>query len=637
MVRPKLEKLDACSVCHSVSHISRAILVANLVMASQLAFGADEPAAPTTPAASAAPEEKPHLQLSPIFFRYSVGGMLGYTYNRVTNGTVSTYEQKLGLGLNLGAQLRTFIWQPWFANVRGTLGSSLYSSRNAGNDIPVYNTTTAYNSGEVDLDVLQKSRFPFRANYFRKDNRQTALFGGTPYEMQNWGYTLIQAYTSQNRRLVSSANWGTSTITGLGISPSISRSGGVNADYQLTQYQSLTVAGSHISTTEQYIGQDLIFDAIGATHYYRPNNVFAIASNATATRSVSDVGMGTAAMEEADSRSRQFTSYASWRPEKSPLTVTASIRFMRYGSTFNGMNANPNVFFNSSNFNLGANYLFSPLIRLYGVVNVQDISGIQTTTVTGGVTAARRFFASTKVAGYRYSGAIGGGVTSQSTNVNGAQNQTQTNTQSQSLNLYLTHALDKGERIGHGTLTKNLNQTLSTNQTSNGYSMTRLTTNGTISLTNSLPNLSQTLSLMASDSRNVGGKLNVFQMVNLQASSTENLNTRESLYGNMTVQVINTEYAGTQTAVRVSPRASLGYHNLRAFNIRHLDFMSDLELADTNIHPSLLPGYQDMQTRTWDNNFKYAVGRLIVMLNTRVATIGGANTSYLQFSVTRMF
>jgi hypothetical protein len=628
MLRAKLVKPDT----YSVSHISGVMLVAYLIMGwSRPAFSAEP---------SATPDEPPHLQLAPIDIYHSVGGYLGYIYNRTATGASSTNQQTLYVGVNGNIGLQSFFWQPWFAQINANLFANVNSARMSSSTAPANRTVNTYITGDTILNVLKKSRFPFKARIYRQDTRSDVSYSGLINDMVTTGYGLIQDYSSQNRRFSGNLNLDSNKTSVTNNSPSYADTASFSARYQLTQFQSISLIGNASNQSQPGRGRSTSYDSLLANHLYHPNSIFSVATLANLFKLNTVDGSGTTSMQQFNNNSGQFNSFVSLRPEKTPLTITSSIRFQSFDSTTNGMsNSTPNASLNSTNFNLGANYLFSPLIRLYGSVNVQDIAGVQTVATNSALAAARQFRSVTNISGYRYSATAGGGLSSNNTTTTDRVNHTTTQTQAQGLNLYLSHALDKSNSLGSsGTLTKNLRQMVTTSQSSIGTSFSSLTTGGSLSLRQWQNKQSTGLSLGASDSRNLGGNHYVFQMINLQVSSNESINSDESLDGNLTVQATHTQYTGRSNIPNtISPNAMMHYRNSRAFKIRRLSFDSILRVADTNIAPTSAPGYQNSPTRAWENNFKYSIGRLTLLLNTRVAIVGNYPTSNIMFSMARQF
>ncbi|MGA9667006.1 MAG: hypothetical protein WBQ69_11235 [Gallionella sp.] len=627
MLRAKLAKSDT----YRLSRISGVMLVAYLIMGwSRPALSAE---------AAAAADDQPHLQLAPIDMYTQVGGYLGYFFDRTATGPVSINQQTLSVGLSGQVGLQSYFWQPWLAQINANLSANVNSARTSTSSSPSNSAVNTYITSDTILNVLKKSRFPFKARIYRQDNRSDVSYSGFDNDTVTTGYGLNQGYTTQNRRLSANFNFDSNKTTQTNSDPIYSDTTNFDGRYQLTRFQSISLSGSAFNQDQPGSGRNSSFDTLVANHLYRPNSVFSVATLADLYQNNSVTGSGTALMQQFTSSSGQFNSFASLRPEKTPLTITSSVRLLRLNSTTNGIpNATSYALQNSTNFNLGANYLFSPLIRLYGSVNVQDFAGIQTVTTNSALAAGKQFRAATDISGYRYSGTAGGSLNSNNITTVNQINNTTTQTQSQTLGLYLSHALDKSNSFGSGTLTKNLTQTVQTTQTTFGNSLSTLSTGGRLSLHHWQDKVNTDFSLSGTDSRNLGGIHRVFQMVNLQASSNENISMDEYLSGNLTIQATHTEASGILAIPNtLSPNASMTYHNSRTFKVRRLNYDSILFLSDSNIAPSSTPGYLNAPTRYWENDFKYSIGQLSLQLQARVAIIGNSASSYLMFNAMRRF
>lgn len=616
MLRPKLVKNGVSGVGH----------ISGVAVATCLIFGWSCPAISVEPTAT--PDEQPHLQLAPINLSHFAGGDIGYVFNRTTIGANKTTQQSLGVGVNAGISVSSFIWQPWLATVRSNLTGSVHSTSTQSNTTPTYNSVNTYINGDANLNVLRRSRYPFEARIFRQDGRYAAFYSGTNLDTQLAGYSLSQGYTTMNRRLMANAAFTSQKISGTTMSPDYSDIFSFTLTNQATQHQSITVSG--MATTE-YVpaqGRNSLLDTLVANHAYQPNSTFSVASVANLFKMSYDQ-QGSSPAQQYDAHAQQFSSFASLRPERSPLTMTSSVRFIKLDSSKNGTLIPTST---TSNFNLGANYLFSPLIRMYGSVNVADRLGLQTVTTNAALAAAKDYRASTDLGGFLYSGSIGGSLSStNNTTSNGANQSSQSG---QNLGLYLSHALDKATEFGAGHLSKNLNQTVSTVVSSNGSSSSKLDSGGSLSWSRVEGKETTQIRLGARDSRNLGGKQNIFQIINLQASRSEAISHNESLLGNLTVQATHTEIFGVQNSpTTITPNAEINYRNQRAFKVLHLTFESILRIADSNI----VPGHQDQATRSWENNFTYKIGRLNLRLTTRMAEIGNMFQSSIMFMMSRPF
>ena len=585
---------------------------------------------------TAASDEQPHLQLAPIKLSHSLDGNIGYIFQRTTFGASKATQQSFGVGVNAGVGVQSFFWQPWLAQVSSNLLAGIISTSTNSSATPTYNTVSTAISGDAALDLVRYSRFPFQVRVFRRDNKYAAFYSGSNVSTQLAGYSLNQDYSSMNRRLVANASFTSSKSGGSNINPSYSNLFNFGLTAQPTQHQSISITASTDSEKQPDQGRSSLYDTLVANHAYQPNFIFSVASLANLLKINYSLAQGSITPQQFDANSLQFSSVASLRPEQSPLTMTGSVRFLRTDSSNNGILAST---LKSSNFNLGANYLFSPLIRLYGSVNVADSLGTQTVSTDAALSAAKpyRITAATELGGFRYSGSIGGNL---STN-----NRTSTNSIGQSTNqnalnlgLYLSHALDKNSEWGAGRLSENLHQTVSGGVSSSGTAISNLNTGGSLSWNRIEGKENTQLRLSANDARNLRGPQSIFQMINLQASRSEAMSRNESLQGSLTVQATHTQVSGTQDIPNtITPSAEMNYRHQRAFKVLHLTFDSILRIADTNIASAQPTGSPNQATRSWDNNFDYKIGRLSLKLNTNMAKIGDTLQTSIMFMMNRSF
>jgi len=605
-------------------HISGVVVVACLVI------GWSRPAHCAEPTAAA--DEEPHLQLAPIKLIYSVGGNIGYHFLRSSSGASKTTQQTLDEGVNAGVGIHSFIWQPWLAQVRSQLSFGAHHSSTNSSSTPTQNLVRTNFEGDATLDLVKQSRFPFQARIYREDNRYRAFYSGTNLVVQTTGYSLSQSYTNLNRRLAADVALLGSKSGGPNLNDNYSDQFRFSLKLQPARYHSIGITGNAVSQDVPAVGRSSLTDTLVANHSYMPNSVFAVGSMVNLySYSLKQAGNLTQ-VQQFDAASQQFSSIASLRPEKTPLTVTSSVRFIRADSSSNGI---PAPTLNNSNFNLGANYLFSKLIRMYGSVNVSDSLDTQEVTTNAALTAAKpySFKAATNLDDYRYSGSIGGSIATSNRTTTDSANQTTTQN-SLNLGLYLSHALDKDSEFSSGNLSKHLFQSITTSVSGSGSSNPiKLNSGGALTWNRAINRATTLLRLSANDSRNLRGIHSVFQMINLQASRSEAMSSHESLRGSLTVQATHQEFGSSSSPDTITPSAEMNYQESRAFKVRNLKFESILRIADTNISP----GSINQETRAWDNNFTYRLGRLDMRLNTHIAKYGNQVATSIMFSVNRTF
>lgn len=639
MLRPKLVKNGA----------SGAGQLSGVVVGACLILGWSRPAFPAE--STAPPDEKPHLQLAPIKMSTIFSGNIDYTFERFASNKGSSIMQTLSVDATAGIRASSFIWQPWLAQVSGQLlGTVGTTNRNSSSTLS-YNTLNTNINGDAALNLVRSSRFPFEARIFRKDNNYSSSYSGTNSVMKLTGYNLNQGYTSSNRRLKINAFFTNQKSSGPNFSPSYSDLFNADLVMQLTRTQSISINGSSNSDKQPALGQSYLRNALLATHAYQPNSIFSWSSQADMFK-MEQVQMQGSSTSRQDFDAGQFTSFASWRPENNPITVTSSVRLYNTNSSSNGISA-PTL--TNSNFNLGANYLFSPLIRLYGAVNVNDSLGTQYVNTAAALTAAKRFTNlstnTANISGFRYSQHIGGTISTSNTTI--LQSTNQTNVQASNLNLNLGvnlgHALDKASQVGSGSLATNLHQTISMRYSpvgpipvnpsnpngSSRFSISTLNTGGSLTWNRSEGRETTILRLSANDSRNLNGEHQIFQMINLQAGRSQAISSQESLQGNLTVQATHQETAYLQDIPdTVTPSANLNYRNLRTFKVRNLMFESLLRISN----PNIARGFPyNQSTSSWENNFGYLIGRLTLRLETRLDMIGNNTLSLIRFRLSRPF
>lgn len=587
---------------------------------------------------TAASDDQPHLQLAPIYVSHSLGGNIGYYYERTTVGATRSVQQSLGVGVIGNIGVRSFFWQPWFAQVGANITGAAYNTKTSNDATPTYTTLDTSITGEAKLLLLGPSRFPFTARIFRRDDKTTSRYSGTNDGSLNTGYSLNQRYKSLSQNVIGNANF---TSTNLSHNLLYDTSHLDNFSYDLriraSRANAISISGTSEKLHQPETGTSRLLDTFMLNHSYQPNTIFSMSNVANLLKLNYDV-----AQSSIDANSLQLSSFVALRPEKSPLTMTSSVRIVKTDSNVNGI-LMPTL--KSTNFNLGANFLFSRMIRMYGSVNVSDSLGVQTVTYNTALTGSKPYTLRTKemIGGFKYSGSIGGSVSTVNTTSTDANGQTSTH-DAINLGLYLSHALDKQTHMGSGLLSENLHQTVSGTVTNSSPDTTaapahisNLNTGGSLSWSKSEGRETSQYYLSATDSRTLAGPMQVFQMVNLQATRSEALNRNESLGGNLTVQATRAQALGSQNPVTIYPSAALNYQNRRLFNVLNLTYDSNLNIAIGNIAQSSSTWSQDQGMRSWNNIFEYKIGVLKMRLRMIFAMTGNTPRSMIQYSIGRPF
>jgi hypothetical protein len=597
------------------------------------------------------PDEQRHLQLAPIEFATRVGGDIGYTYLSNHFGTSRTAMQMLGVQVTANARARSYFWQPWFAQVSGDLSVGVNSSTTSYGPPPA--TSKSANmavTGQAALDMLKYSRFPFKAHVFQGENHASGSSSGINSDYKNSGFDLTQQYRSLRGDVDSLAFYTHSTGGRASFGTEEVRDQlNLTLTAQPVKYQSLHVIGAFSDISHPPKGDRLLTDTLMTNHLYQPNSSFSVASLVNLIKTDYTLNSGISAPQQSDYNSQQLSSFASWRPNGNPLTMTSSVRLLR--SKISSDSTTP-LRFDDSNFNLGANYAWSRLLRMYGSVNVNDDnSGIQTVS-TNAALAAQKFFGENpdaiNLGGFRYTRFAGASL-SNSTTTRTSSSQTattstpnQTATSSvQSLGGNLGHQLSKSTSLGSGSLTIDLNQRLSEVLSTRSTPVSNLISGGSLSWNRSKGMEVTIFRLRATDSRTLTGRQSFFQLINLQASRNVRLLRHQSLTGNLTIQTSRSGDSEISTPFITTPSADLYYTNERLFAVKNLTFTSTLQITGAEIVSSQnstdLFSTGNTARAAWDNNLNYFIGKLKLRLYSHIAEANKVSQSSLLFSINRAF
>lgn len=595
-------------------------------------------------AGTAYPEEARHFQLAPIQFASTVGGNLGYTFQSNSLTSFKSRQQMLDLAVNVGFRARSYIWQPWFARVTGMMGVGV------GKDIASYSgmpTTTSGNTvltGEAAINILQYSRFPFEGRAYRNTNQTNGYLSGLNSNYITSGLDLTQNYRSLNGSLDSLVSYSRRLTGRAGLgTENVQDQLNLNLTAQpLRSHQTFQVSGGITRMDYPLKGGNSLTDVLVTRHLYQPNSMLAVASLLNLFKSTY-LTIPVSGIQQRDSyNSQQLSSFASWRPDASPLTLTSSARVFRSNSHSNGTITS----FDDTNLNLGANYAWSRLLRMYGNVNIDDTSGIQTISTNAAIAAQKGFGESADaidVGGFRYTHYVGASLSNQTVTRNNSNSSQTSTTSLQQLGGNLGHDLSKNTALGSGRLTIDLNQRLSTIISTRGSPFTNLTSGGSVIWRYTEGRADTSLSLRAADSHTLSGMQNYFQLINFQASRNERLARYQSLVGNLTLQVTRSGDRDRSTPFVAVPHADLTYRHQRLFQVKNLIFESALQIQGADIlltrNPANSPAMttQNYSIVSWDNRLDYFIGRLKMRFYTHIAEINNMIQSSLYFNVNRSF
>lgn len=562
---------------------------------------------------SAPAEDKPisRLQFAPV--QYGIGGDVSYNLQKQTVGSVESTSQFLSA--NVRALANSFIWQPWFAQVKGGLGlgftqSSVADGNSSGNTV----------TGDAAFSLLPSSRFPFEAHLSRSNSSQSVDLG-TGSSSQTTSFGMSQRYRPRSG--------GADYMVGYdhdlwqGSSQSDMKQDRIKGSTsQQFLHQSLSVNGDATRTARDNNSDSTLTKILTANHNFRPNPVFSVETLGNLMQTSYNIaGSGTT------STYKQLNSSAFWRPAEKPYTANASLRVYELG-TESSLNSAATSTTRTVNANVGGTYQPSAHVQLNGNgnVNVTESSGGTQTVSTSENLGASYMPDSITLGKYTYNRSISSGFTNSSDDTGSRQHMT----------LSPAHGLTRNMGLGSGRLTMSMQQGATAEMDSQTPSKMNMSHNGSLGWNLSQGRRNTTLRLSASDARTVVGEAYFSQMANMQATLDETFSRYASWNGNLTIQTVRQGAGTTSTTTNTTASADLSYRHQRAFNIPRLRFTSDLRVSgDAYIPVMATPDQQD--TISWDNRLDYSIGLTQLRLSGRLSKANKQTQSLYLFSLTRQF
>lgn len=551
---------------------------------------------------------------------------------------------------NIGA--RTFIYQPWFARVSGSLGltgswTQDHPDRSAPDgplqiDASLHEqirTREQFATGYGRIDVFPQSRFPFEAHVERNDSRiDSGLASTFNFQTQNIGFS--QRYRPVGGAWDLNAGYDRREQNGLGFKATQDL---VTADFNTHwKYNELNLNGSKSHARSTGIQDESRYSTLIARHNFVPSTAMSLDTTANYTRTQEN----TASVGN-DLQVLQWSSVGLWRRENSPLQLTGTARALQLREDLS------NTTLDTWGATLGANYDYSPNLRLTanGGFNATR-SGSSDVNGLAGSLGANYQGDSVSVGGARYEWFTGGTVGATSTQGSGVESEQQT-----ALNLQLGHTLTRVWSTGQlSTLTMNAGQTLSYTQIRSNLSHAAAL--GLTDLTALLNTLSGTWNsggsdrnayarVTYSDSIALQGPDNRFQLFNFQLSGNFELDNQRSFTGDVTYQRTWQENATRLDGVTSVPLSRQGasaasgevvYRHQRLFGVPRLRFESRLRLAqDVLKQPGTLLTLPDRETKLWENRLDWSVGRIDAQAILRLSSVDGRRREALMFRIQRSF
>jgi hypothetical protein len=554
---------------------------------------------------------------------------------------------------------RSYIYQPWFATVNGTLGVTMGRSRVAIDEIAAQDpfafqasqaSTDRFVTGNARLDLFPVSRFPFEVHVERGDSR-VELASSLDFRTQNIGFS--QRYQPPSRAYSLSASFDRREQTAAGIRDTQNQ---LVSDFATQwKYHELSLGLSYDQAQRQANNEQTQFLSLVGRHQYSPGGALSV--NTTVNWSQTEEQLATFPF---DVSLLQLASVGLWHRDGSNLTLTGSVRGLLLRSNLSDRALD------TFGLTLGAAYELNKNTRLTAAASATstDTNGARGQSVSGSVGAGWQadtievksfhydVFASSN-AGASVFSFSDAGISTATTRDTGftisGHDETQT-----TLGVQLGHTLSRSWPITpQSALGLNGGQTLAVSQNRSSHSEP-----------GSIPNSSRTLlqniaatwnvadagrSALArasySDSMELGGSQSRFQLANFQLSGNFSFDRSRTLGGDLTLQRVTQRSGNLQQLDVLGPRTGsaaasgeITYRQQRLFGLPRLRFTSRLRLAqDVLKQAGTFITIPDRETRLWENRLDWLVGRLETQLMFRISEVDGKRRNFLMLRMQRSF
>ncbi|MCB1743284.1 MAG: hypothetical protein KDK91_23110 [Gammaproteobacteria bacterium] len=527
-------------------------------------------------------------------------------------------DETMQLGSTASLNLRSYVWQPWFATIGSNLSLSQVSTRSSQTSSSVVAT------GDARLQVFPRSRFPFTAYGGISDSRtrfESEFAEERGIRRSHFG--IIQQYrpSAGNASYVARAERAIEDGTADRLNEVTDR---LNLDAAYAFGDHSLDGNFSLQNSEQNDPGSSFRDMIATLrHGYRPSTRLSVESHASLTDIVSATQD-----TELHTTSGSLSSFAIWRPDDEPLTVTGNARFNTNRTSGTGLGTSSY----SSNVSLGANYDLTRALRISGNMTGRLASGSDSASSSQSLTLGYNP-ENQRLWGFDYNWFAS---TSANNSFSGA------GTQSRGVSAIIGHGLNRVFMIDQQQTTSvstNLNESLSSRYDTRAGSLFSLNHGLSAALARSLQDSTTRLRLIAQDNRafttsdDTSSFSDFVQSAGLQASHDHRLGRHATLNTNLSLNYTRQSVAGRVNSFP-SSSLDLNYRNSRIFGVNRLRFHSQLSMDASSL---FLVGIdeEDHQDISWTNRLDYSIGRIDARLSAAIHGNDGEMSTVIFFTLSR--
>ena len=550
-----------------------------------------------------------------------LSGSLGYTYRSLSSSSDDdTVSNQVRGTLNA----RSYIWQPWFATADAHVAMTQDNTEFGDNST---NKTTIV-TGDLDLNVMPRSRAPFQLTYRTSDSRVDMTTAASPLttlgdkEYNTTRLGLKQSYYTEKgdryQARYDNSSW--STDSGQSYDDEM-----VSLEMNLARPKQRLIAKTSYQTTEQsQTNRESDNLIVNIDHFWYPtrdlraDSMFSLYNyDVTSTQPPLGTNQG-----DYTTDLKQLSNFWFWRPKNRLMSVSGGVRVYDLSGTTTGNETT----LRSVNATAGMFYQYTKHIRFDASLDVSSTENADDQAV-----------GSKERGGALYQSDIldiFSGFTYQWYATGSAQNQETEDESFQSLTAKLGHDANKLWILGETstlrlTLSQSVNESTQTGDADS--SIQRLDHSVSLGWDQTKWGGTTLVQMTVRDGRDFGDSESQEQFVNFQAVRNQPIDRSSTLSGNLTIQSVHHRFDNINDGSTVTTTTGqINYQHSRLFGVTQLHFLSDLRISKAATEA-------EDDRAEWENRLDYNIGLLDISLSWRRIDTETEDFDLLYLQATRRF
>lgn len=556
-----------------------------------------------------------HAQPHPIH----TSGRISSIYNEFDS---SVSGENSSYWLNIATiNASSYIWQPWFALINGSLSLTLLEEDSSASG-EIENETV---DGSFRFNLFPTSRFPFVLYGSQSRFEQDSLVNDRFYSLTTLG--MQQSYASLDGNQSYYASYRTQDRDDQSGNDSSIEIFSFGANVRFEEHN-ISSSLNHSSNTETRV-RDQSNTAFLMRHSYTGRSDLSLENQLSASQDDDEFGQITN-----DQDTRQFTSFASWAPNnRKDLNITGSVRASDRKDTFinriSATTASQPIERVNLNLNQGLNYRLSDNLAFRESVNISSNKQQNNETVIYSESVGVSYTASLiSLKGGEYNWFAG-------TNLNQLHGDSiESNV---SLDSQLGHNYRRKLFINPEiSINASFGQSLSIINATKGEDSDRIGNSASLSWSDSGVSTKTFIRLSATDSRSLEDDSNR-QLYNLQANQYYKLDRSTTFSTELTLQRSRDSGPDGKSGVRLIA-GQVNYTDLRFLNLNGLTYRSLIKISDQRPDIGTLnPNTKSANSLSWENDWVYRIGLFESRLSFDYIKSDNDYNTVIRIELTRFF